>query len=243
MNIYVSVVNIFVDASHIFDLLNEHLENLKDSLLPVIIYETSRLLKKYKELNAYFINDSIAFYKNVHIGVAVDIDDGLKVLKLSDADKKDLHALERDLLNLMNKYIDKNLGHDDITGTTFTITDLSSEHVSFFMPLINTSQSAGLGVSSIDKVLQRFVLTLTFDHRVIRGKQASQFLYELKKRIETYKISHFSDTSSEKLNQIKCYRCLKTIDEDKEMKGPGLIKIINHKFEEVYICHVCLKWI
>ncbi len=246
-----SVVNIFADVSHIFDLLNENLEIFKDSLLPVVVYEVSRLLKKYRELNAYFTDNSVAYYKDIHIGLAVDIDDGLKVLKISNTDKKDLRRLEIEIFDIINKYLDKHLTPDDISGTTFTITDLSSENISFFTPLINKSQSAILGISGIDKQLQRCVFTLTFDHRVTEGKRASQFLHELKERIESYRknpkdLRGFQNpvgllNPAEKYNQIKCYQCLKTIDEDKEMEGPGFIRIINHKMEEVYICHVCFK--
>ncbi|MCP4110846.1 MAG: hypothetical protein GY749_35845 [Desulfobacteraceae bacterium] len=237
-----SVVNVFVDVDGIFNLLNDNLDVFKDSLLPVIIYEVSRLLKKYREFNAYYIDDSIAYYKDVHMGLAVDIDDGLKVLKIPGADKKSLKTLETELFDMINRYLDKKLTPDNLTGTTFTITDLSSENVSFFMPLINKKQSAVLGISGIDEKLKRCVLTLTFDHRVTEGRKASQFLSELKERIESYRKKSVSDADTAPDNEIiKCFQCLKTLGEDKDMEGPGLIRIMNHKFEEVYICHICLQ--
>ncbi|MCP4351400.1 MAG: hypothetical protein GY795_38530 [Desulfobacterales bacterium] len=237
-----SVVNVFVDIDGIFNLLNDNLDVFKDSLLPVIIYEVSRLLKKYREFNAYYIDDSIAYYKDVHMGLAVDIDDGLKVLKIPGADKKSLKTLETELFDMINRYLNKKLTPDNLTGTTFTITDLSSENVSFFMPLINKEQSAVLGISGIDEKLKRCVLTLTFDHRVTEGKKACQFLSELKERIESYRKKSVSDADTAPDNEIiKCFQCLKTLEEDKDMEGPGLIRIMNHKLEEVYICHICLQ--
>ena len=74
-----STINTIVDTDGIFLHINESLQYLKNSLLPVIIYETARLLEKYKLLNAYFTGDAIAYYKEVNIGFAVDIDKGLKV--------------------------------------------------------------------------------------------------------------------------------------------------------------------
>ncbi len=80
-----STINTIVETDGLFVHINQSLQYLKNSLLPVIIYETARLLEKYKELNAYFTGDSVAFYKQVNIGFAIDIDKGLKVLAIKNA--------------------------------------------------------------------------------------------------------------------------------------------------------------
>ena len=234
-----STLNVAVDVKNIDKSIVDNFKFFKDSYLPIIVYEVSRLLQKYKEFNAYFMGDSIGYYKDVNVGVAVDIDDGLKVLTLPNSNKLDMSRLESKLYTLIEKYLDKSLEVSDITGSTFTITDLSSYGIDFFTPLINTKQSAILGVSKVDKKLNRFYLTLVFDHRVTEGKRASEFLVELKNRIESYNL--IEDSADEKaIKDIKCSICFKTLKEDKYMQGFGLIKIVNHKGKEDYICNVCL---
>lgn len=230
-----STINTIVETQGIFVHLNQSLQYLKNSLLPVIVYETARLLQKYKELNAYFTGDAVAFYKEVNIGFAIDIDKGLKVLKVRAAASKTVKELEDDIMALSNKYLDDNLQVDDLTDISFTITDLSSEGVSFFRPLVNMMNSAILGVSAIDERLQRCVLSVTFDHRVTEGKLVAQFLNELKERLESYKSNHGASPVAD----ISCFKCFKMLKDD--LSDVGFTKCITPKGEEAYICQSCLK--
>jgi pyruvate/2-oxoglutarate dehydrogenase complex dihydrolipoamide acyltransferase (E2) component len=160
--------------------------NASDSYLPIIIYETSKLLKKYPLLNSYFQNNSIYEYTSVNIGLALDIDDGLKVYNIRDADNSNLDMIKDKISEGIYRYLRKDLTIEDVTGSTFTITDLSQYGVSYFVPLINKMQSAILGISAIDEKLNRFSITLSFDHRVTEGKNASKFLSELSKKIKEH---------------------------------------------------------
>jgi pyruvate/2-oxoglutarate dehydrogenase complex dihydrolipoamide acyltransferase (E2) component len=230
-----STINTTIETEGIFVHINQSLKFLKDSLLPVIIYETSRLLEKYRELNAYFAGDTIAYYKQVNIGFAVDIDKGLKVLKIADTRQKSIPEIEDAIMELSGKYLDDALHVDDLTDISFTITDLSSEKVAFFRPLINMMNSAILGVSSIDDKLNRCMLSVTFDHRVTEGKLVAQFLKDMKGRIESYQSKHYP-----KQNQhITCFKCYKTLKED--LSDVGFAKCITPQGEEAYICQSCLK--
>ncbi|MEW5895443.1 MAG: 2-oxo acid dehydrogenase subunit E2 [Candidatus Omnitrophota bacterium] len=231
-----SVVNVYVDVNGA-----DELRENPNFILSVAVYETSRLLRKYRELNAYFVNSNIAFYKDINIGLAVDIEDGLKVLRVSKADIKDFLVLEQEVFELISRYLDKSLTSDDIAGSTFTITDLSSHGVSFFTPLINKNQSAILGISGIDVQLKRFVLTLTFDHRVTEGRRASLFLHELKERMESHWRNSRSPIERGLNNNIVCKRCLKSLEEDRMSRGLGLIRIIDHDGKENYICRLCAE--
>ena len=230
-----STINTIVETAGVFVHINKSLQYLKNSLLPVIIYETARLLQKYKELNAYFTGDSVAFYKQVNIGFAIDIDKGLKVLAIKNAAAKSMQETEAGIMDLSNKYLDDALLVEDVSDITFTITDLSSESVHFFRPLVNMMNSAILGVSSIDEKLQRCILTVTFDHRVTEGKLVAQFLHELKDRIESYKSPHFTNTNQ----HIACFKCMKELKDD--LSDVGFTKCITPKGEEAYICQSCLK--
>lgn len=230
-----STININIETEGIFTHMNQSLQYLKNSLLPVIIYETSRLLKKYPLLNGYFTGEAIALYKEANAGFAIDIDKGLKVLKIAAADEKQIGAIEEEIMRLSNDYLDDRLKIEDLTDITFTITDLSSEGVSFFRPLVNMMNSAILGVSAIDEKLQRCMLSLTFDHRVTEGKLVAQFLSELKQRLESYQSKYHP-----RLNQnITCFKCYKTLKED--LGGTGFVKCITPEGNEGYICQSCLK--
>jgi pyruvate/2-oxoglutarate dehydrogenase complex dihydrolipoamide acyltransferase (E2) component len=230
-----STINTIVETDGVFVHINNSLRYLKNSLLPVVIYETARLLEKYKELNAYFTGDSVAFYKQVNIGFAIDIDKGLKVLAIKNASAKTMKDVETDIMALSNKYLDDALLTEDLSDVTFTITDLSSEGVHFFRPLVNMMNSAILGVSSIDEKLQRCILTVTFDHRVTEGKLVAQFLQELKQRIQSYKSSYFNHPNQ----AIACFKCFKSLKDD--LSDVGFTKCITPKGEEAYICQSCFK--
>jgi len=229
-----STINTYVETGGIFINLNASLRYLKDSLLPLIVYETSRLLKKYPLLNAFFAGDKVAVYKEVNIGFAIDIDKGLKVLKLPATNEKDLQAIEESIMELSGKYLDDKLGITDLTEIGFTITDLSAENVAFFRPLINTLNSAILGVSSIDEKLNRCVLTITFDHRVTEGKQVAVFLNELKQRIESYR-----PDESYKTKIISCFKCYTTLADD--ITDVGFAACIMPDGQAGYICQRCFK--
>jgi pyruvate/2-oxoglutarate dehydrogenase complex dihydrolipoamide acyltransferase (E2) component len=230
-----STINTTVNIEGIFVHLNRSLKYFKNSLLPVIVYETGRLLQKFRVLNGYFTGDGIAYYKDVNVGFAIDIDKGLKVLRISNAAAKGLNEIEEDVMALSNRYLDDTLQIDDLTDITFTITDLSSESVSFFRPLINMMNSAILGVSAIDEKLQRCTLSCTFDHRVTEGKLVAVFLKELANRLESYRAIHHAYP----VKDIVCYKCSKSLQD--ELGDIGFVKSITPEGKEGYICQSCLK--
>jgi pyruvate/2-oxoglutarate dehydrogenase complex dihydrolipoamide acyltransferase (E2) component len=231
----ISTLHIFVETDNIFTFINRSLKYLKDSLLPVVIYEAARLLTDYPLLNAYFTGEAIACYREINPGFAIDIDKGLKVLKIARAEQKSIPEIEQAILQLSGSYLDDALQIEDLTDITFTITDLSSEGVAFFRPLINKMNSSILGISAIDEKLQRCTLSLTFDHRVTEGKLAARYLKELKDRLESYRA-----TDPVFLSQaIACFKCYKTLKED--LAGTGFARCITPEGKEGYICQSCLK--
>jgi pyruvate/2-oxoglutarate dehydrogenase complex dihydrolipoamide acyltransferase (E2) component len=235
----VSTIFISIDVNGPVRGYSSSMFNGTDSLLPLIIFESSRLLRKYPVLNAYFDNGVIRTYENVNIGLALDIDDGLKVYTIQDSDSLSLSSLESSISQGVDDYLDKKLKPEQLAGSTFTITDLSSFEVNGIIPLVNYNQSAILGISSIDKKLNRVSLSLSFDHRVTEGKVVSQFLVDLKSRVESHASIYFTEESA--TQGIRCDLCLKSLSEDREMQSVGLIKIINHDGSEGVICRTCLE--
>ncbi len=230
-----SNVNVFIDTSNLFVKINPFFKYLKNSLLPLIIFETSKLLMKYPEINSYFVNNQLAIYKKINIGFAIDMQNGLKTVKIEDTNTRTLQEIENKIMELSNKYIDNKLSVDDLSEITFTITDLASEGVYFFVPLINKDNAAILGVSANDEKLNRTILSLTFDHRVIEGKKATMFLNDLKKRIESYKLY----TKTQIDTNIRCYKCLKSLKDD--YNDVGFLKVVTKEGEEKYICQSCFN--
>jgi pyruvate/2-oxoglutarate dehydrogenase complex dihydrolipoamide acyltransferase (E2) component len=229
-----STINTFIETAGIFVHVNQSLKYLKNSLLPLLVYETARLLKKYPLLNAYFTGSSVALYKEVNIGFAIDIEKGLKVLKLPLSDEKNLQEIEAGIMELSEKYLDDKLEINDLTEIGFTLTDLSAEGVAFFRPLINTMNSAILGVSSIDEQLQRCTLSVTFDHRVTEGKYVARFLHELKERIESYRADIIYRAAL-----VTCFKCFTPLSED--LSDVGFSVCVKPNGEDGYICQRCFK--
>ncbi len=230
-----SMVAISIEADALFRVLARGSSYFSESLLPLLTYETSRLLKKYRELNAFFVDNSIAFHKAVNVGVAVDMEKGLKVLTLYQADTTPLKELDRTLFDLIDRYCENRLEPADTSGSTFTISDLAAYGVDFFLPLVNSRQSAILGVSAMDLKLKRVCLTLSFDHRVTDGKTVGLFLAELKGRMESYQAAGGEEGGE------RCGVCLKSLAEDARLSGFGLVQRLNHRGDVDYICAVCLR--
>lgn len=230
-----STISVFIETKGLFTHLNKSFRYFKDSILPVLVYEVARLLKDYKALNAYYSESGIAFYKSINIGFAADMDKGLKVLKIKDADTKSIREIESDIFSLSEKYIDDRILLEDLTEINFTITDLSAEGVVSFVPLINFMNSGILGVGAVDTRLERLNLSLTFDHRVTEGKLVALFLSELKQRIESYAAPENNDL----IKNIYCFNCGRTLKED--LSGIGFVKAINQQGKENYVCQSCFK--
>jgi hypothetical protein len=236
----VSIINTYVELDSVLPFLQLNMRYFKDSLLPVIIYETSRLLNKYPVFNSYYNDGSILFHRNINIGFAVDMDKGLKVVKIANTEKRSVKEIEEEIIRLSGAYMDDKLSLDELTDVGFTITDLSAERVAFFQPLINMKNSAILGISAIDNKLSRCTISLAFDHRVTEGKQAAIFLSELKERLESFtSLASIQQIKEQKLAGITCHRCMKTLLED--VSDIGFAQCITTDGSQGYICQACFK--
>jgi pyruvate/2-oxoglutarate dehydrogenase complex dihydrolipoamide acyltransferase (E2) component len=221
---------------HIDNLSNWYNHDSKyfpESLLPTVLFESSRLLAKYRDLNSFFDECEIKIYKNINIGFGIDLEYGLKSLTVYNADKKNFQQIENEIYELSNRYLNDDLKNTDLTNSTFTITDLSGEGASFFAPIINYKQAAILGIGKFENIL---TLVLTFDHRVNSGKNVSRFLSELASRLKV----HF-DTKV--INQIHCSKCLLSLEEESRLTNVGFVKILNKKGKEEYLCSNCFMGI
>ncbi len=153
-------------------------------------------LKAVPIVNASVDGSDIIYKKDINIGVAVALDWGLIVPVVRNADQKSLLDLSRAIVDLAGRARDKKLSPDDVQGGTFTITNPGVFGALFGMPIINQPQLAILGVGAVEKrpvviddgiaIRVRAYLTLGYDHRIIDGAVADEFMSHLKKTIETF---------------------------------------------------------
>ena len=152
-------------------------------------------LKKYPEVNAEIDGDDMITKEYYDIGVAVSTDDGLLVPFVRDCDKKNFAEIEAEIANLAVKARDKKLGLDDMVNGSFTITNGGIFGSMMSTPIINGSQAAILGMHSIitrpiaidaETIENRpmMYIALSYDHRIIDGKEAVGFLKTIKDLIE-----------------------------------------------------------
>jgi len=155
----------------------------------LVIYAVAKTLPQYRDLNAHFLKDKILEFEYVHLGVAVDSPRGLMVPIIRNAHLLSLKEISKEAKRLSNACSEGNILPDELTGGTFTITNLGPLGIESFTPILNVPQVAILGVGSIylkplmkeDKVqfIPHLGLSLTIDHRAVDGAPAARFLQEL----------------------------------------------------------------
>ena len=152
----------------------------------LILFAAVKALKQHPNINAHIL-DEIHQYKNVHLGIAVDTEEGLYVPVIQNAEELSLVQLAAQARSLADKAKQRQLAASELSGTTFTVTNLGSYGIQFFTPIINLPEAAILGVGKIETDLifqerqiverKRLPLSLTFDHRAIDGAPAARFLH------------------------------------------------------------------
>jgi pyruvate dehydrogenase E2 component (dihydrolipoamide acetyltransferase) len=151
-------------------------------------------LKEFPDINSRLVGDDVYKIKDINLGIAVEVDEGLIVPVVKNTGEMDLAELLVNMYGLVDKALNKKLTLDDITGGTFTISNLGMFDVDVFTPVINPPECAILGIGKMfkrawvvnEKVEVRPVATfsLTFDHRIVDGAGASRFLQSIKKILE-----------------------------------------------------------
>jgi hypothetical protein len=211
------------------------------SLLPILVYETARLLARYPEFNGCYEEEGLIQWSEINVGVAFEIDAGLKVPIIKGADALGVDKIRETIEGHILKYLDKSLGIEDLSGGTFTITDLSNEKVFSFLPLINRRQSAILGMGgcqAFSETISSFPLTLTFDHRVSTGRRASLFLRELKERLEAYGSVLPGGATAGMPAETSCFQCRR---EEAELQDGQYLLVVRARGKAEHLCSTCLE--
>ena len=161
------------------------------TLNDVILYAVSRVLKypKHRMFNAHCLGDTVRYFNNVNIGIAVDTERGLMVPTVFGANNMSLNDISKEAKSVITAAQSGKISPDYLTGATFTVSNLGSLGIESFTPIINPPQTAILGVDCVSKrikevdgedvVYSAMGLSLTADHRVIDGADAARFLQDL----------------------------------------------------------------
>ncbi|GGJ88118.1 dihydrolipoyllysine-residue succinyltransferase component of 2-oxoglutarate dehydrogenase complex [Lentibacillus kapialis] len=190
-----------VDMSAIMKLRNERKEVFKEKhgvKLGFMSFFTKAVigaLKEFPLLNAEIQGKEIVKKKFYDIGIAVSTEDGLVVPVVRDADKMDFAGVEKEIGNLGEKAINKELSLDELQGGTFTITNGGTFGSMLSTPILNSPQVGILGMHNIQKrpvvmpddsieVRPMMYLAVSYDHRIVDGKEAVQFLVRIKELLE-----------------------------------------------------------
>jgi pyruvate dehydrogenase E2 component (dihydrolipoamide acetyltransferase) len=170
-------------------------ETVRVSYNDIIILATSRVLKRFPIMNSTLVGDEILLHSAVNMGVAVALDEGLIVPVLRDADRKGLLQIAREARDLARKAREGTLTVDEVTGGTFTITNVSMFEVDGFTPILKPPETGILGVGRIKQkpavhngeicIRSLMFLSLTFDHRVVDGAPANDFLQTVARYLQS----------------------------------------------------------
>jgi pyruvate/2-oxoglutarate dehydrogenase complex dihydrolipoamide acyltransferase (E2) component len=187
------------DATEMIKLRNSLLkryekEDLRISYNDILVKILGLVLMEQPRINSSVEGDQLIIWKNIHVGVAMEIDDGLIVPVLRDANQKMIHEIHRELNDLYQRARSHRVLPDEIQGGTFTLSNLGFLDIDAFTPIINQPENAILGVGRIvekpvildGQVVSRptMILSFTCDHRVIDGAHGARFLKRVKELIQ-----------------------------------------------------------
>ncbi len=198
-------VMIEVDMTKIVDFVIKKENSFKEkegfnlTYTPFLLDAVIKSLKDFPEMNSTINGTLVNYHKNINIGLAVAIEDGLMVPCITKCEEKNFLGLCRAVNNTANKARNGSISPDELSGSTFTITNFGVFGVSIGTPIINQPNVGILGVGKIKKqpqvvksasgdaiaICSMMVLSLGFDHRLIDGAGGSKFICKVKHYLET----------------------------------------------------------
>jgi len=162
--------------------------------LPFVIRAVTRAIREVPIVNSAWGEQGIIIKKDIHVGIATALEEGLLVPVVRHADRKGLTQLAKEVADLAERARSKKLTPEEVQGGTFTITNHGGFVILFSAPIIHQPQIAILGVGAIQKravaiddaiaIRPMGYLSLSFDHRVIDGATADQFMAKVRDYLE-----------------------------------------------------------
>ncbi len=172
----------------------ERREGVRVSFTDLIVRAAAVALREHPAINAQWDGGGVRRVGEIHIGVAVALDEGLVVPVVRGADQLTLAQISAAIRDLSERARTNRLKPEEMQGGTFTVTNLGTYDVDAFTPVLNPPEAAILGVGRLHRkpvavgdrieIRSTMVLSLTFDHRVIDGAPAAKFLQRVKNILE-----------------------------------------------------------
>jgi pyruvate dehydrogenase E2 component (dihydrolipoamide acetyltransferase) len=166
------------------------------TFLPFVARAAVAALREYPIVNASIEGTNIIYHRDINLGIAVALENGLIVPVIRNADEKNIVGLQRSIVDLSTRARSRQLRPDEVTGGTFSITNFGSFGSIFATPVINQPQVGILGVGAVQKepvvvddaiaIRSTAYLALTFDHRLIDGALGDQFTAKVKSILENW---------------------------------------------------------
>jgi pyruvate dehydrogenase E2 component (dihydrolipoamide acetyltransferase) len=177
--------------------LNERVEKkhgIRVSFNDIIIKAVADTLEKFPKFNATLSGNDLHIFKEINIGVAMATDDGLIVVTVKDANKKSITDIAIETKEFGKRAKQNDLKPEELTGSTFTVSNLGPFKVDLFIPVINPPETAILALGQIKKIpvviddniviRSTMMASCAVDHRILDGAPAGQFLAALKEILE-----------------------------------------------------------
>jgi pyruvate dehydrogenase E2 component (dihydrolipoamide acetyltransferase) len=176
--------------------MNEQAPDQKVTVNDLIVKACAVALAKFPEVNVSWTpDDKVRYYPTINIGVAVGTDNGLTIPVLNDCGSKTLRQISAEAKGLINKARASQLTPQEMSGGTFSVSNLGMFGVEEFLAIINPPESAILAVGTVAKEVavaedgsfearQRMRVTLSCDHRTVDGLLGAKFLAEVKRLLE-----------------------------------------------------------
>ena len=174
--------------------LNQADKDVKLTVTALLAKAVVLALKDYGAMNARYDNGELLEYEDVHLGIATSLEEGLMVPVINEADTKSIGALAEEIKKTSQAVRDGHTDDVQLSGATFTITNMGTSGIEYFTPILNLGETGILGVGALMKEVtldgdslrqvSRIPLSLTFDHQILDGAGAAEFLKVLAKYIE-----------------------------------------------------------
>ncbi|WRS29822.1 2-oxoglutarate dehydrogenase, E2 component, dihydrolipoamide succinyltransferase [Actinomycetaceae bacterium MB13-C1-2] len=177
----------------------QQVHGTKLTFLPFFVKATIEALEAHPKLNAVIDDRQVTYHDHVNMGIAVDAPQGLMVPVIRDAQDLSIAGIAESINSLASKVRDGKISPDELTGSTFTITNTGSGGAIFDTPILNMPETGILGTGTIVKrpvvvkdadggeavaIRSMVYLSISYDHRLVDGADASRFLSDVKRRLE-----------------------------------------------------------
>ncbi|HIV74299.1 MAG TPA: dihydrolipoamide acetyltransferase family protein [Pseudogracilibacillus sp.] len=177
------------------ELLQGEAEDLKLTITTFITKAVVLALKDFPKINATYQNGELLEHEDVHVGIATSLSDGLLVPVIENAQYKSIGELDKAIRDVSWKARQGELTSNLLSGSTFTITNMGATGIEYFTPILNVNEVGILGVGAFQESLilsqegqvekqQSIPFSLTFDHQVLDGADAAEFLTLIVRYIE-----------------------------------------------------------